>query len=138
MAHLLVLPARSHRPTRSHRATGAGTVDCRRPGRMGKCAGPVNRCDVVVVGAGAMGSATAWWLARRGHDTVLLEGLEAGQGRGSSQGASRIFRLAYDDRRYVRMGRDALALWRELEDDAGESLLVATGGIDHGDPAAVA
>ena len=94
--------------------------------------------DVVVIGAGAMGSATAWWLARRGVDVVLLEQFEPGHGRGSSHGATRIFRLAYDDVRYVRMAQEALPLWRELEDDAGEPLLDTTGSLDHGDPASVA
>jgi len=96
------------------------------------------RCDVVVIGAGAMGSATAWWLARRGVDTVLLEQFAQGHVRGSSHGATRIFRLAYDDRRYVRMAVEALPLWRELEADAGLTLLETTSGIDHGDPVAVA
>jgi sarcosine oxidase len=90
--------------------------------------------DVVVIGAGAMGSATAWWLARRGIDVVLLEQFEPGHTRGSSHGASRIFRLAYADPRYVRMAQAALPLWRELEDDAGEALLDTTGSIDHGNP----
>ena len=90
-----------------------------------------------MIGAGAMGSATAWWLARRGVDVVLLEQFDAGHRRGSSHGASRIFRLAYDDPLYVRMAQDALPLWRELEDDAGEALLDTTGAIDHGDPADV-
>jgi sarcosine oxidase len=90
-------------------------------------------CDVVVVGAGAMGSATAWWLARRGADVMLLEQFEAAHQRGSSHGSTRIFRLAYADQRYVEMARDALRLWRELEDDAGLELLVTTGGLDHGD-----
>lgn len=98
----------------------------------------MNRCDVVVVGGGAMGSATAWWLARRGHDTVLLERFEQGHVRGSSHGGSRIFRLAYDDPRYVRMALEAMLLWRALEDDAGEQLLEVTGGVDHGDPGALA
>ena len=93
--------------------------------------------DVVVIGAGAMGSATAWWLARSGVDVVLFEQFEPGHTRGSSHGASRIFRLAYDDVRYVRMAQQALPLWRELEDDAGEPLLDTTGSIDHGDPASV-
>src|SRR5436190_23373329 len=61
--------------------------------------------DVVILGAGAMGSATAWWLARRGVDTVLLEQFGPGHARGSSHGASRIFRLAYDDPVYVRMAQ---------------------------------
>ena len=94
------------------------------------------RADVVVIGAGAMGSAAAWWLARRGHDVVLLERFEAGHDRGSSHGATRIFRHAYDDAHYVRMAKEALPLWRELEADAGRTLLELTGGIDHG-PAAV-
>jgi len=88
--------------------------------------------DVVVIGAGAMGSATAWWLARRGVDVTLLEQFEAGHRRGSSHGGSRIFRLAYDQPEYVRMAQAALPLWRELEDDAGEPLLDLTGAIDHG------
>ena len=93
--------------------------------------------DVVVVGAGAMGSATAWWLARRGREVVLLEQFEQGHARGSSHGGSRIFRLAYDDPMYVRMAQEALPLWRELEDDAGEPLLDITGAVDHGTPASV-
>src|SRR5882762_7135322 len=84
-----------------------------------------------------MGSATAWWLARRGVDVVLLEQFAPGHARGSSHGGSRIFRLAYDDPSHVRMAQAALPLWRELEDDAGEPLLDTTGAIDHGDGASV-
>jgi sarcosine oxidase len=90
------------------------------------------RADVVIIGGGAMGSAAAWWLARRGRDVVLLEQFEQGHGRGSSHGGSRIFRLAYDQPEYVGMAQAALPLWRELEDDAGRPLLLTTGGVDHG------
>lgn len=89
---------------------------------------------MLVVGAGAMGSATAWHLARRGVDVVVLEQFEPGHGRGSSHGATRIFRFAYPDPAYVRMAKSALPLWRDLEDDAGETLLETTGGLDIGDP----
>jgi sarcosine oxidase len=92
----------------------------------------MSRADVVVIGAGAMGSSTAWWLARRGHDVVLLERFEAGHDRGSSHGVARIFRHAYDDAHYVRMAKESLSLWRELEDDAGQVLVELTGCIDHG------
>lgn len=91
------------------------------------------RVDTVVIGGGAMGSATAWWLARTGREVVVLERFERGHTRGSSHGASRIFRLAYPLPRYVRMAQLALPLWRELEADTGASLLEITGGVDHGD-----
>jgi sarcosine oxidase len=93
----------------------------------------VHRVDTVVIGGGAMGAATAWWLARGGREVVLLERFERGHTRGSSHGASRIFRFAYALPRYVRMAMLALPLWREVEADTGLSLLETTGGIDHGE-----
>jgi sarcosine oxidase len=94
----------------------------------------MRRCDVVVVGGGAIGSATAWHLARRGADVVLLERWEPGHPHGSSHGATRIFRFAYADPRYVAWAQEALPLWRTLEEEAGTVLLETTGGIDIGAP----
>src|SRR5437867_523977 len=79
-----------------------------------------------------MGSATARSLARRGADTILLERFELGHTRGSSHGPTRIFRIAYPDPMYARMAHRALGQWRELEAEAGEQLLVPTGGLDTG------
>jgi sarcosine oxidase len=95
------------------------------------------RYDAVVVGAGAMGSAAAWWLARRGRRVALVDRFEAGHTRGSSHGASRIFRYAYADPVMVRLVIEARPLWDELQDDAGETLLDEIGALDHGDPATV-
>jgi sarcosine oxidase len=95
------------------------------------------RYDAVVVGAGAMGSAAAWWLARRGRRVALVDRFEAGHTRGSSHGASRIFRYAYADPVMVRLVIEARPLWDELQDDAGERLLDEIGALDHGDPATV-
>jgi sarcosine oxidase len=89
--------------------------------------------DVVVVGGGAMGSAAAWQLARRGADVVLLEQFGPGHGRGSSHGSSRIVRLSYDDPFYVDLAAAAYRQWDELEADSGEQLLAWTGVVDHGD-----
>jgi sarcosine oxidase len=85
---------------------------------------------IAVVGAGIMGLATAWALARRGADVVLLEQFELGHARGSSHGASRIFRLSYPEAEWVALAQEALPLWRELERESGEELLVFTGLVD--------
>ena len=88
--------------------------------------------DVVVVGGGAMGAATAHALVTQGRRVALVEQFAAGHDRGSSHGPSRIFRLAYREAAYVPFAQRALELWRALSDECGEELLVTTGGIDHG------
>jgi sarcosine oxidase len=90
------------------------------------------RVDVVVVGGGAMGSAAAWQLARRGIDVVLLERFAPGHANGASHGSSRIFRLTYADQVYIQVAKEAQALWRELEEVTGTKVLEVTGGVDHG------
>ena len=96
----------------------------------------VEQVDVAVVGAGVIGSATARALGTRGVSAVLLEQFDLGHARGSSHGATRIFRLAYPDPGYVRMAVAARAGWAGLQADAGEELLVRTGGLDAGPGAA--
>lgn len=88
--------------------------------------------DVVVVGVGIVGAATAWALARRGVDVVALERFHIGHARGSSHGTSRIFRFSYHDPMYVGMAREALGLWRQLEDAVETPLIRSTGGLDLG------
>src|SRR3954467_4261782 len=83
----------------------------------------------VVVGAGAMGSAAAYPLARRGEPVLLLEQFAIGHDRGSSHGAARITRHSYADARYAKLMPHAFRAWRELEADAGQNLYLRTGGI---------
>lgn len=90
------------------------------------------RVDVVVIGAGAMGSAAAWHLACRGRDVVLLERFERGHAWGSSHGATRIFRVSYRERLYSELAAASIPVWRELEAESGELLLEQTGQLDHG------
>ena len=71
--------------------------------------------EVVVVGAGIMGVATARALAQAGRRVVLLEQFELGHARGSSHGGSRIFRLTYPEQHYVRLAQGAHQAWSELE-----------------------
>jgi len=84
--------------------------------------------DVVVIGVGAMGSATCYELARRGADVVGVERFEPGHDRGSSHGDTRIIRLAYFEHPdYVPLLRRAYACWRELGERVGEELIHRTG-----------
>jgi sarcosine oxidase len=86
--------------------------------------------DVLIVGAGVMGSAAAWALTALGREVVILERSRIGHTGGSSHGRARVFRLSYDDPRYVRMAQESLPLWRQLEEEAGEEILTTTGGLD--------
>ena len=99
------------------------------------------RVDVAVVGAGLMGSATAWELTRRGVSVALIEQFEPGHTHGSSHGTERIVRRAYADPFYVRLTARAMDAWAQAEDDTGTALLRTTGGLDTGaarDPAGLA
>jgi sarcosine oxidase len=86
--------------------------------------------DVAVVGAGIMGSATAYALARDGRDVVLYEQFEVGHTHGSSHGRSRIVRLAYPEVEFVELAKEAFVGWRELEREAGVELLELNGLLE--------
>src|SRR5581483_88405 len=88
------------------------------------------RADVVVVGAGVMGLASAWALARAGREPLVLEQFRVGHTHGSSHGATRIFRLAYEEAEWVRLAQEAFGLWRELEAETGETVLDLVGLVD--------
>jgi sarcosine oxidase len=90
--------------------------------------------DVIVVGAGAMGSATIYQLSSRGTKVLGLDQFEVPHDRGSSHGLTRIIRLAYFEHpSYVPLLKRAYELWRELEWAAGNKLLHITGSIDAGE-----
>jgi sarcosine oxidase len=86
--------------------------------------------DVVVVGLGALGSAAVWALARAGARVLGLEQFELGHHRGASHDHARIIRRSYHTPGYVRLAGLAYDAWAELEWEAGERLLVTTGGLD--------
>ena len=88
--------------------------------------------DAIVIGAGAMGSAAAYHLARSGQKTLLLEQFDLDHQFGSSYGHSRIIRYAYDHPVYIDMARDVYPMWADLEAESGEELYVKTGGLDFG------
>lgn len=91
--------------------------------------------DVIVLGLGAMGSAAAAHLARRGLRTLGLEQYGPAHDKGSSHGESRMIRKAYFEHpAYVPLLERSYALWRELEAESGTDLLTVTGGLLIGSP----
>lgn len=89
--------------------------------------------DVIVIGAGSMGSATSYQLAKRGRRVLCLEQFNIGHDLGSAHGVNRIIRLAYAEHpAYVPLLRRAYALWRQIERTSKERLLHITGSIDAG------
>ncbi len=91
--------------------------------------------DVVVAGLGGFGSATAYHLASRGQRVLGLDPHPAGHALGASHGESRIVRQAYfEGTGYVPLLRRGAELWQRLQHDAGERLLVETGGLFLGRP----
>jgi sarcosine oxidase len=87
--------------------------------------------DVIVVGLGGFGSAAACWLSARPGVRVLgLEQFELDHDRGASKDHSRIIRLSYHRRDYVRLAKRAYATWAEVEAASGTRIVTRTGGID--------
>lgn len=84
--------------------------------------------DVIVVGAGGMGTAAAWQLARRGARVLALDRFPPAHDRGSSHGQTRLIRQAYYEHPdYVPLLLRAYDSWRELEAASGRRLLVESG-----------
>ena len=86
--------------------------------------------DAIVVGLGALGSAAARSLAGAGARVLGLEQFGFGHHRGASHDHARIIRRSYHNPNYVRLADLAYRAWAELEQEAGERLVVTTGGLD--------
>src|SRR5882672_6003408 len=86
--------------------------------------------DAILAGLGAMGSAAAFHLARRGRRVLGLDRFVPPHSLGSSHGQTRIIREAYFEHpAYVPLVQRAYLLWEELERESGQSLLTRTGGL---------
>lgn len=87
--------------------------------------------EYIVIGLGGLGSAAAFWLARRaGREVLALEQFELGHVHGESQDHSRIIRLSYHTSQYVKLAQHAYRTWQVVESESGEKLIIKTGGLD--------
>jgi monomeric sarcosine oxidase len=92
-------------------------------------ASPLSTFDVIVVGAGGVGTATAYHLARLGRRVLLLEQFQLGHTQGSSHGGSRIIRYTHDTTAYAQQMPATFQLWAQLEAESGTQLLQPAGGL---------
>lgn len=90
--------------------------------------------DVIVIGGGAIGLATAYHLGKRKAKTLVLEQFTFTNQLGSSAGVSRQFRIPYPDEYMVQMALDAQPYWDELEKTTSTQLLDKVGTLWFGDP----
>ena len=85
----------------------------------------------IVIGVGGIGSAAAYWIAKRGGKNVLaLEQYELGHWRGASEDHSRIIRHSYHTADYASLTRAAFDHVRALEEATGMDLVKVTGGLN--------
>ncbi|MEO8675608.1 MAG: N-methyl-L-tryptophan oxidase [Casimicrobiaceae bacterium] len=84
----------------------------------------------IVLGLGAMGSATLHHLAKRGHRALGIDRHSPPHAFGSSHGDTRITRLAIGEgAHFTPLALRSHALWRELERETGTTLLTSNGGL---------
>lgn len=83
--------------------------------------------DVIVIGSGVVGAATAAALARQGQSVTLLEQFGLNHNRGSSHGDGRIIRFDYGEAMYVKLVKLAYERWTAIEQEVGYPLWQATG-----------
>lgn len=89
--------------------------------------------DVIVIGAGSMGMAAGYFLAKSGKRTLLVDSFNPPHNRGSHHGDTRIIRHAYGEGvKYVPLALKAQELWNDLEKVTGKQLFLPTGVLNVG------
>ncbi|MEH0741210.1 N-methyl-L-tryptophan oxidase [Vibrio cholerae] len=90
--------------------------------------------DVAIVGAGSMGMAAGYFLAKKGQKVILLDAGDPPHHNASHHGETRIIRHAYGEgEAYVPLALRAQALWHQLEQESNQSLFLNTGVLNMGE-----
>lgn len=88
----------------------------------------------IVIGAGSMGMAAGYFLAKGGGKTLLLDAFNPPHDKASHHGGTRLIRYAYGEGlEYVPFALRAGALWHELAEKTDKEIFHQTGVINVGD-----
>lgn len=89
------------------------------------------RYDHVIIGAGGLGAATAYWLSQLATGEVaVVEQYQLGHHYGASEDHSRIIRHGYHSPDYTALTPAMYETWRQVERHAGVPLLTLPGCVD--------
>jgi sarcosine oxidase len=90
----------------------------------------MNRFDAIVLGLGAVGSATLYQLSKRGANVLGIDRYSPPHAYGSTHGDTRVTRLAIGEgAHYTPLAQRSHQIWRELETATGAELLTENGGL---------
>jgi sarcosine oxidase len=89
-----------------------------------------NQAEVIVIGAGAFGGWTAFYLRQRGARVTLIDAYGPGNSRSSSGGETRLLRADYGaDELYTRLALKAFPLWKKWQEEWKSRLLLPSGRL---------
>ena len=90
----------------------------------------MRRFETIVLGLGAMGSATVYQLARKGNRVLGIDRYSPPHVHGSTHGDTRITRLGIGEgAQYTPLAMRSHQIWRELEHATGRTLMTTHGGL---------
>ena len=114
--------------------TGAAALNARLPVQSTSSAP-----EVIVIGAGAFGGWTAFYLREMGARVTLLDAYGPGNARASSGGETRLIRADYGtDELYTKLVLRAFPLWQRWQEEWGVKLLLPSGRLLMARPEGVA
>jgi N-methyl-L-tryptophan oxidase len=89
--------------------------------------------DVIVVGAGSMGMAAGYFLAKEGEKVLLVDAFDPPHDQGSHSGETRLMRHAVGEGlEYVPLALRAQELWDELQEQTEQEIFMKIGVVSFG------
>ncbi len=89
--------------------------------------------DVVIVGAGAMGMASGYYLSQKGVKVLMIDAHDPPHAHGSHGGDTRLIRHAVGEGvHYIPLALRSQELWNELQNLSGDEIFRETGILNFG------